>query len=97
MGRVYGREGRPGEDEEMAKSKAQKEREARAVLVSTIAKIQDLEPTHGGKWREGMLNHYYDRLAELMLYQQGLDHPDRLSISSLALRLRDELGDEKGD
>ena len=81
----------------MAKSREQKEREARAVLVSTIAKIQSLEPTHGGKWREGMLNHYYARLAELMLYQQGLDHPDHLSISSLATRLRDELGDEKVD
>jgi len=79
----------------MAKSKVQKEREAREVIVTTIAKIQSLEPTHGGKWREGMLKHYYDRLAELMLYQQGLDHPDRNSISSLAVRLRDQLGDEK--
>ena len=81
----------------MAKSKAQKEREAREVIVTTIAKIQSLEPTHGGKWREGMLKHYYDRLAELMLYQQGLDHPDRNSISSLAVSLRDQLGDEKVD
>jgi|TARA_Y100000296_G_scaffold23998_1_gene28355 hypothetical protein len=81
----------------MAKSKVQKEREAREVIVTTIAKIQSLEPTHGGKWREGMLKHYYDRLAELMLYQQGLDHPDRNSISSLAVRLRDQLGDEKVD
>ncbi len=81
----------------MAKSKVQKEREAREVIVTTIAKIQSLEPTHGGKWREGMLRHYYDRLAELMLYQQGLDHPDRNSISSLAVRLREQLGDEKVD
>ena len=81
----------------MAKSKVQKEREARGVLVSTIAKIQSLPVPLGGKWREGMLKHYYDRLAELMLYQQGLDHPDRYSISSLASRLRDELGDEKVD
>ena len=81
----------------MAKSKAQKERAAREVIVTTIAKIQSLEPTHGGKWREGMLKHYYDRLAELMLYQQGLDHPDRNSISSLAVRLREQLGDEKVD
>ena len=81
----------------MAKSKVQKEREAREVIVSTIAKIQSLEPAHGGKWREGMLKHYYDRLAELMLYQQGLDHPDHNSISSLAIRLRDQLGDEKVD
>jgi len=81
----------------MAKSKVQKEREAREVIVTTIAKIQSLEPTHGGKWREGMLKHYYDRLAELMLYQKGLDHPDRNSISSLAVRLRDQLGDEKVD
>ena len=81
----------------MAKSKVQKEREAREVIVTTIAKIQSLEPTHGGKWREGMLKHYYDRLAELMLYQQGLDHPDRNSISSLSVRLRDQLGDEKVD
>ena len=79
----------------MAKSKAEKERKARSVLVSTIAKIQSLEPVQGGKWREGMLVHYYDRLAELMLYQQGSDHPDRISISSLAVRLREELGDER--
>jgi hypothetical protein len=79
----------------MAKSKATKEREARGQLVSTIAKIQSLEPVHGGKWREGMLKHYYEKLAELMLYQEGLDNPNQLNISSLALRLRESLGDER--
>ena len=40
-----------------------------------------------------MLVHYYDRLAELMLFQEGIDEPTRLSISILAERLRDELGE----
>ncbi len=79
----------------MAKSKETKEREARETLVSTIAKIQDLEPTHGGKWREGMLRHYYEKLAELMIYQQGVDYPNQENISFLALRLRDALDHER--
>ena len=78
----------------MAKKRSDKEARARAVLVSTIAKIQDLDPVHGGKWRAGMLKHYYDRLAELMLYQQGIDAPNELSIRVLAERLRDALDAE---
>ena len=79
----------------MAKKKAEKEARARAVIVSTIAKIQDLDMDQGGKWREGMLKHYYERLAELMLYQQGIDEPNSLSIRVLAERLRDALDPEK--
>ena len=78
----------------MAKKKAEKEARARAVIVSTIAKIQDLDRDQGGKWREGMLTHYYQRLAELMLYQQGIDEPNSLSIRILAERLRDALDAE---
>ena len=79
----------------MAKKKAEKEARARLILVSTIAKIQDLDPVHGGKWRAGMLKHYYERLAELMLYQQGIDEPNSLSIKVLAERLREALDPEK--
>ena len=78
----------------MAKKKAEKEASARQVLVATIAKIQDLEPVHGGKWRVGMLKHYYERLAELMLYQQGIDEPNSFSVRVLAQRLRDALDPE---
>jgi len=78
----------------MAKKKAEKEARARGILVSTIAKIQDLDPVHGGKWREGMLKHYFERLAELMLYQQGIDQPNSLSVRVLAQRLRDALDRE---
>mgnify|MGYP003651052508 FL=1 len=81
----------------MAIKKSEKERRARDTLVSTIAKIQSLEPAHGGKWREGMLNYYYAKLAELMIYQQGIDQPNDESISFLALRLREELGDAQDD
>jgi hypothetical protein len=81
----------------MAKSKDTKEREARQVLVGTIAKIQSLEPVLGGTWREGMLKHYYAKLAELMLYQSGVDHPNDANISRLALRLRNELGGDEGE
>ena len=42
-----------------------------------------------------MLRHYYDRLAELMLYQQGIDEPNILSIRILAERLRDALDAER--
>ena len=79
----------------MAKKKAEKEARARSVIVSTIAKIQDLDMDQGGKWREGMLTHYYQRLAELMLYQQGIVEPNSLSIRILAERLRDALDPEK--
>ena len=79
----------------MARKRADKEAEARLVLVRTIAKIQSLEPVQGGKWRVGMLRHYYDRLAELMLYQQGIDEPNILSIRILAERLRDALDAER--
>jgi len=79
----------------MAKKRADKEAAARLVLVRTIAKIQSLEPVQGGKWRVGMLRHYYDRLAELMLYQQGIDEPNILSIRILAERLRDALDAER--
>ena len=79
----------------MAKKRADKEAVARLVLVRTIAKIQSLEPVQGGKWRVGMLRHYYDRLAELMLYQQGIDEPNILSIRILAERLRDALDAER--
>jgi len=79
----------------MAKKRADKEAAARLVLVRTIAKIQSLEPVQGGKWRVGMLRHYYDRLAELMLYQQGIDEPNILSIRVLAERLRDALDAER--
>ena len=80
----------------MAKKKAEKEARARSVIVSTIAKIQDLDRDQGGKWREGMLTHYYQRRAELMLYQQGIDEPNSLSIRILAERLREALDPEKG-
>jgi len=79
----------------MARKRADKEAAARLVLVRTIAKIQSLEPVQGGKWRVGMLRHYYDRLAELMLYQQGIDEPNILSIRVLAERLRDALDAER--
>jgi len=79
----------------MAKTRAYKEARARATLVSTIAKIQSLEPNQGGKWREGMLRHYYERLAELMLYQQGIDVPNILSVRILAERLRGVLDTER--
>ena len=79
----------------MARKRADKEAAARLVLVRTIAKIQSLEPVQGGKWRVGMLRHYYDRLAELMLYQQGIDEPNILSIRILAERLRDALDAER--
>jgi len=78
----------------MAKKKALKEREARGRLVATIAKISDLEPTMGGKWRESMLRYYYSRLAELMLYHQGIDYPSPTAIDNLSLHLRKALSND---
>jgi len=75
----------------MAKKKLDKEREARGRLVATIAKISDLQPTMGGKWRESMLRYYYSRLAELILYQQGIDYPVREAINHLAAHMREVL------
>ncbi len=45
---------------------------ARNSLVETITKINDLEPTMGGKWKASMVRYYRHRLAELLLYQVGV-------------------------
>ena len=56
---------------------------ARQSLIQTIAAIEDLEPTLGGKWRKGMLNYYTNRLAELVLYQCGFRQPSINAIKVL--------------
>ena len=48
----------------MGSEKELKEAKAREILIGTIAKIYDLEPALGGKWRLGMLRHYSNTLAE---------------------------------
>lgn len=62
---------------------------ARNVLVETIAKIADLEPVLGGKWRSGMLDYYSHRLAELVLYQSGFEHPSREAVEAIRIRIYD--------
>lgn len=58
----------------------EKATKARQVLIETIAKIADLEPTLGGKWKRGMLDYYCGRLAELVLYQSGFVRPSLQAI-----------------
>ena len=56
---------------------------ARNVLMATIAKIADLEPVLGGKWRSRMLDYYTHRLAELVLYQSGFEHPSSEALEAV--------------
>lgn len=65
---------------------------ARASLIKTIASIDDLEPTLGGKWKAGMLSYYVNRLAELLLYQSGFNTPSGLSIRAMADQIWSLLG-----
>ena len=54
-------------------------------LIETIAKIDDLEPTLGGKWKSKMLDYYVGCLANLILYQSGFSNPSfeaKASVSS---------------
>lgn len=61
-----------------------KAEKARQSLIITITKIHDLEPTLGRKWREGMLDYYTIRLAELVLYQLGFTNPSALAVKTLS-------------
>jgi len=70
------------------KTRAETEREARQKFIDILCKINDTDPTMGAKWREGMLKYYSERLAELMLFQQGSDKPDQFVIELLAHELR---------
>lgn len=77
-----------------AEAKAEK---ARQVLIGTIAKINDLEPTLGGKWIQGMVDYYTMRLAELLLYQSGFLHPSLAAIVAVQVSIRGLLETESRD
>lgn len=68
-----------------------KAEKARQSLIQTIAAIDDLEPTLGGKWKTGMLTYYVSRLAELVLYQSGFKHPSEPAIEQMRVRIYDVL------
>ncbi len=68
-----------------------KAEKARQSLIKTIASIDDLEPTLGGKWKAGMLDYYVRRLAELLLYQSGFKRPSREGIEAMERGIRDTL------
>ena len=59
------------------KSKAQKQSQARITLIQTLCKIQALDPVLGGRWQDGMVRYYSERLGELLLVQAGLSEPPR--------------------
>lgn len=77
--------GRPSDEE--------KQRRARESLIQTIAKIHDLEPTLGGKWRRNMEIYYIRRLAELVLYQLGFNDPTERATLALIDRIQTVLVD----
>ena len=70
---------------------AEREAKARQKFIDLLCQINDTDPTMGAKWREGMLKYYSERLAELMLFQQGSDKPDQFVIELLAHELRSNL------
>lgn len=45
------------------------------ALIETIAKINDLDPILGGKWKKKMVDYYVDCLSKLILYQAGFPNP----------------------
>ena len=71
----------------MASEKQEQEEKARQTLINTIAKIYDLEPTLGGKWRQGMLRYYSNTLAELMLSQMGIEDLSPINIAMMGQEL----------
>lgn len=71
-----------------ADAKAEK---ARQTLIETIAKIYDLEPTLGGKWRANMVTYYVNCLAELLLYQSGFRNPTQEALAEVANGIRSTL------
>lgn len=74
-----------------------KAEKARQVLIDTIAKISDLEPTLGGKWQRNMVRYYQNRLAVLLLYQCGFRNPSQYAIAYLTDRIADTLDQNGGD
>lgn len=72
-------------------SNEEKQRRARESLIQTIAKINDLEPTLGGKWRANMVAYYVNRLAELVLYQSGFNTPTVQAVQVVELSIRNML------
>ena len=71
-----------------------KAEKARQSLIETIAAIDDLEPTLGGKWKRGMVAYYTNRLAELLLYQSGVSHPSKIAVEAGQAGLYASLGVE---
>lgn len=68
-----------------------KAEKARQSLIETIAKIDDLDPILGGKWKRNMLTYYVNRLAELVVFQSGFSNPSSLAIETVASGIRDTL------
>tara|TARA_Y100000310_G_scaffold319672_1_gene375227 strand:+ start:598 stop:939 length:342 start_codon:yes stop_codon:yes gene_type:complete len=64
---------------------------ARESLITTIAKIHDLEPTLGGKWKTKMENYYISRLAGLILYQSGFSNPSPEAQAAIEIGIRRSL------
>ncbi len=69
----------------------EKAKRARESLIETIAKINDLEPTLGGKWKTNMVAYYTNRLAELVLYQSGFRNPSQAAIAAIQAGIYESL------
>lgn len=61
----------------------------RQTIVRTIARIESVRPALGKKWQSGMLNYWYQRLAELTLVTSGVDF-DQDDVEELGHKLRTE-------
>ena len=82
----------------MARAKPEAQEKARRTLITTLCKINDLDPVLGGKWKRGMLRYYAARLAELMLVEAGSKEPTTPDVVDMAVRILDlvESGDLDG-
>lgn len=69
--------------------RAAMEERSREKLIVVIAKINDLEPTMGGKWRRNMLSFYIACLAELVLHQSGFVNPTKAAMEPIEAEIRD--------
>jgi len=79
----------------MARTRKTAHEKARLTLINTLCKISDLDPTLGGKWKRGMLRYYAERLAEVMIAEEGHGEYPPEAVYVVAEKVLDLL--ESGD
>jgi len=79
----------------VARAEPEAQEKARRTLITTLCKINDLDPLLGGKWKRGMLRYYSERLAEFMIAEEGHGEYPPEAVYVVAEKVLDLL--ESGD